>query len=515
MCAKPRAPPPERTTPSARPTSRRARRPAPGSLGSVVASRWWARGWTASSSARSAPPDDGPRTTRSASGEASAGGGLSAVATSSVRSAWRAQRSLQTPAPASSTRSTCAFSSSARSTALVPAASASEQLDGAVRRQRVRQRRGHSFEWHAGIEPPQGDERRPGGGAARPPLACSCAASSRATAAAKPGIPLHQLDEPPAAELQQGRVADRLDGRRPRGTGEQRELADGRARAEDTQRPPVRVDACHGPQAPAQDDVEVLGIVPFADEPLAGEHAARVGVGRERLERLRVRAGEERDARQRGAGDSGRAQGPPRRMRRSYAVGDSPIARFVVSFDGARRDGVWRHAAGVGRRAARAPGARDRRGHSLASMEHELAREAFHVGRAAAGGDRASTRSRSSRCGSSRGATTSTSTRSNASTCSSSSGSSSGRCRSRSICSKTRDDSPASGTSPVRSGRGVPHDRRARGGAPGGRLPARPRALDGALPRARAREAAAARGRGRRRQDRGGEVARRPSSARG
>ena len=36
MCAKPRAPPPERTTPSARPTSRRASRPAPGSLGSVA-----------------------------------------------------------------------------------------------------------------------------------------------------------------------------------------------------------------------------------------------------------------------------------------------------------------------------------------------------------------------------------------------------------------------------------------------------------------------------------------------
>ncbi len=55
---------------------------------------------------------------------------------------------------------------------------------------------------------------------------------------------------------------------------------------------------------------------------------------------------------------------------------------------------------------------------------------------------------------------------------------------------------------------GVPDDRRARGGAPRGRLPARPRALDGAVPRARAREAAPARGRGRRRQDRGGEVAR-------
>src|SRR6478735_803020 len=48
-------------------------------------------------------------------------------------------------------------------------------------------------------------------------------------------------------------------------------------------------------------------------------------------------------------------------MRRSYAVCDSPIARFIVSFGGGRRDGVWRHAAGVGRRAARAAGARARR----------------------------------------------------------------------------------------------------------------------------------------------------------
>ena len=240
MCANPRAPPPERTTPSARPTSRRASRPAPGSLGSVVASRWWARGWTASSSARSASPDDGPRMTRSASGAASAGGGLSAVATSSVRSAWRAQRSLHTPAPASSTSRTCAFSSSARSTALVPAASASSTSTGAVRRRaRARATTRQSTSGTPGSSRRRARSAGREGGADRPPLAWSCAASSRATAAAKRRIALHQLDEPPAAELEQGRVADRLDGRRPRGAGEQRELADRRAGPEDAERSPV------------------------------------------------------------------------------------------------------------------------------------------------------------------------------------------------------------------------------------------------------------------------------------
>ena len=183
-----------------------------------------------------------------------------------------------------------------------------QHLDGAVRRQRARERRGHSFEWDVGIEPPQGDERRPGGRRGKAAARLQLRRQLARDRGGEARIPLHQLDEPPAAELQQGRVADRLDGRRPHGAGEQRELADGRPGPEDTERPPVRVDAGHGPQAPAQDDVEVLGVVPFADEPLAREHAAGVGVGREGLERLRVRSGEERDARQRGAGDTGRAQ---------------------------------------------------------------------------------------------------------------------------------------------------------------------------------------------------------------
>ena len=109
-----------------------------------------------------------------------------------------------------------------------------QHLDGAVRRERARERRGHSSEWDAGIEPPQGDERRPGGGRGKAAARLQLRRQLARDRGGEARITLHQLDEPPAAELQEGRVADRLDGRRPQGAGEQRELADCRPGPEDT-----------------------------------------------------------------------------------------------------------------------------------------------------------------------------------------------------------------------------------------------------------------------------------------
>ena len=166
-------------------------------------------------------------------------------------------------------------------------------------------------------------------------------------------------------------------------------------------------------------------------------------------------------------------------------------------------------------------------GHSLTTAEHELAREAFTLGRTfeRAGIDFDPLTFVALRIV--EGSHDEHVDRSTASTCSWRSASSSGRSRWRSTCSRTaglnrRHRSarrPRRGTCCRRlpsasQHERLPHDRRARGGAPGGGLPARPRALDGAVPLARAREAAAARGRGGRRQDRGGEVARDGDAAR-
>ena len=322
MCANPRAPPPERTTPSARPTSRRASRPAPGSLGSVVASRWWARGCDgieqrAERLARRRPEDHevGSR------GEATGGCGLSAVATSSIRSACRAQRSLHTPAPASSTRSTCAFSSSARSTAFVPAASASSTSTGPYAASAPSEGRRDRCQRNTRIESPEREERRPGRRRVQAAARLELGGELPRDRGREPGVALHQLDEAPAAELEQRRVADRLDRRRARRAGQERELPDRGARARGraaSSRPPSASATARSRPRRTTNRSSASSPSRITQSPASTRRGLRVG--RKRLERLRVGAGEERHAGQRRDGDARRAQRSPRSMRRSYAA---------------------------------------------------------------------------------------------------------------------------------------------------------------------------------------------------
>ena len=175
-----------------------------------------------------------------------------------------------------------------------------QHLHGAVRRERARERRGHG---------------------------CRVGRRDRAAAgrAAPAGSAVRQGRRSPAvAPPARARPRRRTGGRAPSA----RRTARGRAAAGSSRGPPGRTPtasepvssasspiAAPGPRTrsvrlsastpatarrrPRRTTIQVLGLVPFADQPLAGEHAAGVGVGRERLERLRVRAGEERDARQR------------------------------------------------------------------------------------------------------------------------------------------------------------------------------------------------------------------------
>ena len=88
-----------------------------------------------------------------------------------------------------------------------------EDLDRPERGERVRERRRNRGERHAGVESPEGEQRRAGGrrgqAAARLELRRELARHCGGEAA----VELHQLDEPVAAELEKRRVAHRLDGR--------------------------------------------------------------------------------------------------------------------------------------------------------------------------------------------------------------------------------------------------------------------------------------------------------------
>ena len=101
-----------------------------------------------------------------------------------MRSDCRAHRSLHTPAPASSRSSTWAFSSSARSTASVPAALASRTATGPYGASALASEEVISTSGTPGPSRRRAKSTGRVAGAARPPLAWSWEASSRATAAA-------------------------------------------------------------------------------------------------------------------------------------------------------------------------------------------------------------------------------------------------------------------------------------------------------------------------------------------
>jgi hypothetical protein len=116
----------------------------------------------------------------------------------------------------------------------------------------------------------------------------------------EPVVALEQLHERATRQPQERRVAHRLDRRRAGCAGQEGQLADRGTRAENAERPLLA--ACGGDDAKpaANDDVQVVGVVAFAEHPIAREHAERAGVDSEVGESLLTRAGEQRHAGQRG-----------------------------------------------------------------------------------------------------------------------------------------------------------------------------------------------------------------------
>ena len=208
-------------------------------------------------------------------------------------------------------------SSSARSTAPVPAASAAEDLDRAVPLERVRERPRDALDGHVAAEPAEREERRAGRRGAQAAARLEQGRELARDGRGEVGVALDQLVEALARQPQQRRVADRLDGRRAGRAGQEGELADRGAGAEDAQRPAVGRD---GAEAAAQDDVELARLVALAERPVAREHAQGLGLGRERGERDLVGAREQRHVGEDGPRDTDRAHRPTHPIGRSYAV---------------------------------------------------------------------------------------------------------------------------------------------------------------------------------------------------
>ena len=136
-------------------------------------------------------------------------------------------------------------------------------------------------------------------------------ASSRATAAANAAVACEQLDERAARKPEEGRVAHGLDRCGARRAGQERELADRGAGPEDAERPLVAARTRDDAKAAANDHEEVLGGVALPQEPVAGEDADGPCVRGEVVESVRVRAGEQRNVRQRRPCDVRRAHRSP------------------------------------------------------------------------------------------------------------------------------------------------------------------------------------------------------------
>ena len=185
MCAKPRAPPPESTTPSERCARRLARRSTPAGTESAD-TMWCARGSRASSHRPTAAPVLPTSTSSHPSSAPSALGGRSSPTQTRRRSHWRRQNSFQGALPPSSRiTNPFAFSASSRMTAndpgSWPASSSTATLP-----QRPSARVSSWTNCARSASPIVLSANTLGlvllG--SRPPLSCSCRASSRDTPAA-------------------------------------------------------------------------------------------------------------------------------------------------------------------------------------------------------------------------------------------------------------------------------------------------------------------------------------------
>ena len=194
-----------------------------------------------------------------------------------------------------------------------------EQLDRAVELEALRERARDLFQRHLRAEALERDERRARRRCVQPSAGLELGGELPGHRGGEPGVALHELDEPLAAQLEQRRVAHRLHRRGARGTRQERQLADRGARPENAEGALLAVRVRDHAQAAAEDDVQVVGVVSLAHDPVACQRAQRMRVRREGLERLGVRARQERNAGERRHGDSDRAHRPLRRMCRSYA----------------------------------------------------------------------------------------------------------------------------------------------------------------------------------------------------
>ena len=268
----------------------------------------------------------------------------------------------------------------------------------------ARERATRPLQRNARTEPPEREQRRPGRRRGQAAARLELGGELPRDRGREPAVALHQLDEPPAAELEQRRVADRLDRRRARRARQQRQLADRGSRTEHAQRPlasPPRP----RPRAAGRGGRRT-GRRPRLPpgSPSRLRAPARVRVRRERLERLRVRARQERHAGQRRDGHARRAQRSPRSMRRSYAAPGSSAgpprpgvrrathrcADFVVSFCVRDVTGSGDTRPRAARGSARAAGARALcRVRARVDGVRPRPRGVPRRRRAAAGGDRA------------------------------------------------------------------------------------------------------------------------------
>ena len=207
-----------------------------------------------------------------------------------------------------------------------------EHLDRAVPLQGASKRAGDRANRHVRPHPADRDQRRAGGRRVQAAaglelereLPCDCGRERL--------ISLQELDERAARQAKERRVAHGLDGRRARRARQECELADRRTRAEDAERSLLAAGLRDDAETSTDDDVQVVGFVSFAEQPVAGEQPERTGVRGKVGQSLLARACEQRHALKR----------RPRDVRRAHR-GRPSIGR-VYGANAAKRNGQGRRA---------------------------------------------------------------------------------------------------------------------------------------------------------------------------